>query len=173
MPRLSVPDGTDPLMHSWVGVAPELTVPAAQLSSAVYEHSKLPLREFEAARVRIAQINDCSLCLNWRSARDVASRAAEADSIDEEFYAQIGNSEWDGFSEREVLAAEYAALFAENHLAMDDAFWGRMRAAFTDAEIVDLSICVGMWLSQGRLNRVLDIDGPCRIPTPGPSPIGG
>ena len=173
MPRLSVPDGTDPLMHAWVGVAPELTVPAAQLSSAVYEKSALPLREFEAARVRIAQINDCSLCLNWRSARDVASRAAEGDSIDEEFYAQIGNSEWDGFSEREVLAAEYAALFAENHLAMDDAFWGRMRAAFTDAEIVDLSVCVGMWLSQGRLNRVLDIDGPCRIPTPGPSPIGG
>ena len=171
MPRLSVPEGTDPLMHAWVGAAPELTVPAAQLSSAVYEKSALPLREFEAARVRIAQINDCSLCLNWRSARDVASRAAE--SIDEEFYAQIGNSEWDGFSEREVLAAEYAALFAENHLAMDDAFWGRMRAAFTDGEIVDLSVCVGMWLSQGRLNRVLDIDGPCRIPTPGPSPIGG
>lgn len=173
MPRLSVPDGTDPLMHAWVGAAPELTVPAAQLSSAVYEKSALPLREFEAARVRIAQINDCSLCLNWRSARDVASRADEADSIDEEFYAQIGNSDWEGFSEREVLAAEYAALFAENHLAMDDAFWTRMGAAFTDAEIVDLSVCVGMWLSQGRLNRVLDIDGPCRIPTPGASPIGG
>ena len=135
-------------MHAWVGAAPELTMPAAQLSSAVYEKSSLPLREFEAARVRIAQINDCSLCLGWRSARDVASRAAEADSIDEEFYAHVGDPTWSGFSEREILAAEYAALFAENHLAMDDAFWARMRGAFTDAEIVDLSICVGMWLSR-------------------------
>ena len=173
MPRLSVPEGQDPLMHAWVGAAPDLTVPAAQLSSAVYEHSKLPLREFEAARVRIAQINDCSLCLNWRSARDVASRSAEADSIDEEFYAHIGDLSWNGFSERESLAAEFAGLFATDHLSMDDAFWIRMRAAFSDGEIVDLSVCVGMWLSQGRLNRILDIDGPCRIPTPGASAIGG
>jgi len=159
-------------MQVWVGSAPDLTVPAAQLSAAVYEKSTLPLREFEAARVRIAQINDCALCLGWRSARDVASRAPEADSIDEEFYAHIGDLTWDGFSEREALAAEFAGLFATDHLAMDDAFWARMRAAFTDPEIVELSVCVGMWLSQGRLNRVLDIDGPCRVPMPD-SPIGG
>lgn len=160
-------------MHAWVGAAPDLTVPAAQLSSAVYEKSSLPLREFEAARVRIAQINDCSLCLDWRSGRDVASRTPEAASIDEDFYAHIGDSEWAGFTEREILAADYAAMFAENHLAMDDAFWSRMRSAFTDAEIVDLTVCVGMWLSQGRMNRVLDIDGPCRVITPDSSSIGG
>lgn len=160
-------------MHAWVGAAPDLTVPAAQLSSAVYEHATLPLREFEAARVRIAQINDCALCLGWRSARDVAGRADEADTIDEEFYAHIGEPGWEGFSVRESLAAEFAGLFALDHLAMDDAFWSRMRAAFSDAEIVELGVCVGMWLSQGRLNRVLDIDGPCRVPTPGGSPIGG
>jgi Zn-finger nucleic acid-binding protein len=48
-----------------------------------------------------------------------------------------------------------------------------MREAFTDTEIVDLGICVGMWVSQGRLNRIMDVDGPCRIPTPGAALTGG
>ena len=173
MPRISVPDGADPLIHVWTGAAPDLSVPAAQFSAAVYEHSTLPLREFEAARIRIAQINDCELCLGWRSARDVASRADEADSIDEEFYAHIGDANWSGFSERESLAAEFAERFALDHLSMDDPFWARLRGSFSDAEIVDLGLCVGMWVSQGRLNRVLDVDGACRIPTPGAPAVGG
>lgn len=173
MPRISIPDGSDPLLHVWTGAAPTLSVPAAQFSAAVYEHSTLPLREFEAARVRIAQINDCELCLGWRSARDVAARAEEADSIDEEFYAHIGDPTWNGFSDREILAAEYAERFALDHRSMDDPFWDRLRAAFTDEEIVELGLCIGMWISQGRLNRVLDVDGGCRVPTPDTPTVGG
>lgn len=173
MPRISVPEGTDPLLHVWAGAAPSLSVPAAQLSAAVYSSSTLPLREFEAARVRIAQINDCQMCLGWRSARDVAARATEADSIDEEFYAHVGDADWDGFTEREALAAEFAERFALDHLSMDDAFWARLRSAFTDAEIVELGLCVGMWVSQGRLNRILDVDGACRIPDPDAPAVGG
>ena len=137
MPRISVPEGSDPLMHVWVGAAPGLSIPAAQFSAAVYEKSVLPLREFEAARIRIAQINECQLCLGWRSARDFAER------------------------------------FALDHLSMDDPFWDRMRASFTDTEIVDLGLCVGMWVSQGRLNQVLDVDGGCRVPIPGAPLTGG
>jgi alkylhydroperoxidase family enzyme len=99
--------------------------------------------------------------------------AGEADLIDEEFYAQVGNSNWDGFSEREVLAAEFAERFALDHLSMDDPFWVRLRSAFTDSEIVDLGLCVGMWVSQGRLNQILDVDGGCRVPSPDAPLTGG
>jgi alkylhydroperoxidase family enzyme len=173
MPRLSVPEGQDPLMHVWAGAAPDLTIPAAQLSSAVYEKSTLPLREFEAARITVARINDCQLCLGWRSGRDTPSRVAEADDIDEAFYAQVRARDYDGFTEREQLCAEFAELFATDHLSMDDAFWARLHAAFTDAEIVELGISVGMWVSQGRLNQVLDVDGGCRVPIPGAPLTGG
>lgn len=173
MPRIAVPEGQDPLMFVWTGAVPELSIPAAQFSAAVYDKSILPLREFEAARIRIAQINDCQLCLGWRSGTDAPARAAEADSIDEEFYAHVGDSSWDGFSPRELMAAEFAERFALNHLDMDDPFWTRLRAEFTDAEIVDLGLCVGMWVSQGRLNRVLDVDGGCRVPIPGAPLTGG
>ena len=34
---------------------------------AIYEHSKLPLRVFEAARLITAMINGCQICMAWQS----------------------------------------------------------------------------------------------------------
>ena len=47
---------------------------------------------------------------------------------------------------------------------MDDDLWERLHAAFTDDELVELGLCVGSWLALGRLNRVFDVDGVCRVP---------
>lgn len=164
MPRVTVPEGQDPTLYVWTSLAKPMTQAASALSGAVYADSILSLREFEAARIAMAQINDCLLCLNWRSARDVSSRADEADTIDEAFYANIGDPSWEGYSAREALCSEFARRYAEDHVNMDDDLWTRMHANFTDDEIVDLAICVGSWLAYGRFNRVFDIDGGCRIP---------
>jgi alkylhydroperoxidase family enzyme len=163
MPRIDVPADQDPLVFLWTERATALTAPAGALSDAVYKRSSLPLREFEAARTRIAQINDCTICLGWRTARDVAGWADDPDAVPDEFYARVG-TDWDGFSEREGLASEFAQRFALDHLGMDDAFWSRLHAAFTDDELVDLGLCVGAWIAFGRLNRVFDVDGACRVP---------
>jgi hypothetical protein len=37
----------------------------------VYQPSKLPLREFEAARISIARVNHCATCRKKRRPRDV------------------------------------------------------------------------------------------------------
>ncbi len=168
MPRVSVPASDDPLIHVWGRLAPELSGPAAAYSSAVYAHSHLPLREFEAARITVAQINGCALCLDWRSATDVPSRAAEAATVDvsEDFYRAVLDGTGEGLSERERCAAEFARLYCEDHTSLDDAFWARLRAAFSDEELVDLALSVGSWLALGRFNQVFDIDGGCRVPAP-------
>ena len=163
MPNVSVPDGADPLVHVWTRLAPELTAAAGGYSSAVYEHSSLSLREFEAARITMARINDCALCLDWRTARDVPSRGAAPDEVPEEFYAAVGGDETP-LTERERVAAEFARRYALDHRSMDGEFWARCHAAFTDDELVDLALCVGSWLALGRFNQVYDIDGACRVP---------
>jgi len=63
-----------------------------------------------------------------------------------------------GFSEQEHLAIEYAERFVLDHTNIDDELIGRMRAEFTDAEILDLTICLAHFLGTGRLFRVLGID---------------
>ena len=165
MPRIDVPAGQDPLVHLWTTKAAALTAAAGALSDAVYRRSTLPLREFEAARTRIAQINDCQLCLDWRTARDVPERAVGGEEVPPELYERVGSDPgWQGFTERERLAAEFAERFALDHRSMDDAFWDRLHAAFSDDELVELAVCVGSWLAFGRLNRVFDVDGAWRVP---------
>ena len=40
-----------------------------------------------------------------------------------------------------------------------------MLAEYDQREIVELSMCLGSWLSFGRLNRVLGLDTACVLPT--------
>ncbi len=169
MPRVTVPAGSDPLVHVWTELAPPLTAAAGAYSSAVYERSSLTLREFEAARITVARLNECALCLDWRTARDVPARAADPHAVPESFYAAVGDpARGAELDERERLCAEFAERYVGDHLGMDDDLWARLHAAFSDDELVDLALCVGSWLALGRFNRVFDIDGACRVPGPSP-----
>ena len=163
MPRVAVPAERDPLTHVWGSLAPHLSGPAAAYSSAVYEHSTLSLREFEAARITIAEINQCALCLGWRTARDVPGRGEDPDALPDSFYEAVVDHRWDDLSDRERLAAEFARRYAADHLGMDNELWDRLHAAFKDGELVDLGLCVASWLALGRFNQVFDIDGACRV----------
>jgi alkylhydroperoxidase family enzyme len=156
--RIDVPAGRDPLLHLWGGTGNKLAGPAAAFSDAVYRKTTLPLREFEAARITIARVNDCRICLDLRP----------EDGPGQAFYDTVlgDGADPDGaaLTEREALAAEFARRFALDHLGMDDALWERLHAAFTDDELVQLGLCVGSWLAFGRLNRVFGVDEACRIP---------
>ena len=142
-------------MHLWGGSDTALTGPAAKFSDAVYNRTKLPTGELEAARITIARINDCTICRSMRT----------PDGFDESAYeALLAGERPDALSERESLAAEFAERFATDHLNMDDDLWKRLHAAYSDDELVELGLCVGSWLAFGRMNRVFDVDGACRIP---------
>lgn len=158
--RIDLPADKEPLGWVWGEAVPKIGPAAARFSAAVYEHSTLSLREFESARARIAQINHCLFCLDWRT-----ERAGE--QVDESLYAEVEAwREATSLSARERLAAEYAERFAVDHLSLDedDAFWARMRAAYSDAEVIELSMCIGSWIAFGRLNHVLGIDASCVLP---------
>ena len=169
MPRVDVPAAKDPLVYVWTELATPLTAAAGAYSSAVYERSSLSLREFEVARVTMARINQCAICIDWRTARDVPGRSTDPGEVPESFYEEVGRGEWDGLDQRERLAAEFAERYSTDHLGMDEAFWARLHEHYSDDELVDLALCVGSWLALGRFNQVFDIDGACRVPTPAPS----
>ncbi len=158
--RVDLPSDKEPVTWVWGEAVPKIGVPAAMFSAAVYEHSSLTLREFEAARTRIAQVNHCLFCLDWRTER-------EGEKVDESFYADIATwRDSENLSDRERLAAEYAERFATEHLSLDDdeRFWSTMKAAYSDPEIIELSMSIGSWIAFGRLNHVLGIDAACQLP---------
>ena len=143
MPRISVPPEQDPLAYLWGQLAPDLTSAAAQMSDAIYHRSRLPLREFEAARVRIAHINDCNVCRRFRTARDMPGRPEAPDAVPEDLYEHVLDPSWDGYTARERLAIEFAERFALDHVAMDDEFWARLHAHFTTSSSISPSVWDG------------------------------
>ncbi|HSA53905.1 MAG TPA: carboxymuconolactone decarboxylase family protein [Yinghuangia sp.] len=152
---IDIPEGEDPIPYVWAELVPEIGTAAATYSMAVYDHSRLGLREFEAARLRIAQINGCVFCLDWRTERD-GQRVEEgfADAVTAWRTTAV-------FDDRTRLAAEYAERYALDHHNIDDAFWSRMKEHYTQREIVELSMAIGSWLAFGRLNHVLGLDSTC------------
>ncbi|MGV9612107.1 carboxymuconolactone decarboxylase family protein [Nocardia xishanensis] len=155
---VDIPEGKDPIGYVWGEMVPGIGVAASGFSLAVYQHSTLGLREFEAARLRVAQINGCVFCLDWRTERD-------GTKVEEGFADAV--TEWrttDAFDERTRLAAEYAERYATDHHNLDDEFWARMKAHYSQTEIVELSMSIGSWLAFGRLNHVLGLDTACVLP---------
>lgn len=157
--NIDIPEGKDPITFVWGEMVPGIGPAAAKLSLAVYSDSTLGLREFEAARLRIAQINGCIFCQDWRTDRDGVR-------VEDGFDTAV--AEWrttDAFDARTRIAAEYAERYALDHHGIDDDFWTRFKAHYTEPEIVELSMCIGSWLSFGRLNRILGLDTACALPS--------
>ncbi|MET9211233.1 MULTISPECIES: carboxymuconolactone decarboxylase family protein [unclassified Nocardia] len=155
---IDIPEGKDPIGYVWGEMVPGIGVAAAAFSLSVYEHSTLGLREFEAARLRIAQINGCLFCQDWRTERDGQKVEAEfADAVTNWRTTEL-------FDDRARLAAEYAERYATDHHSLDDEFWARMFEHYTQTEVVELSMSIGSWLAFGRLNRVLGLDTVCVLP---------
>ncbi|GAB3684876.1 carboxymuconolactone decarboxylase family protein [Actinocorallia lasiicapitis] len=158
--EIDIPEGKDAIEYVWGEMVPGIGPAAAGFSLAVYAHTTLGLREFEAARLRTAQINGCAFCLDWRTDRD-------GETVEAEFLDAV--EQWrttDRFDDRTRLAAEYAERYALDHHNLDaDDFWDRMTARYTQREIVELSMSIGSWLAFGRLNHVLGLDTVCVLPS--------
>ena len=61
------------------------------------------------------------------------------------------------FTLRERMAAEFAEQFALDHRGVGDDMWQRMRALFTDSELLELTITCGYCLGIGRAFQVLQV----------------
>jgi len=122
-----------------------------RLVEAAYNESILPVRVREAARMRIAQLNECTVCLAFRADK------VKEQGLEEDFYCAVGKPGGSELSEQERLAVDYAERFALDHTSIDDEVIDALRGAFTDAEILDLTICCSAFLGLGRTLHALGI----------------
>jgi AhpD family alkylhydroperoxidase len=129
-----------------------------RMIETVYQRSILPAEEREVARMRIAQLNGCDACADFRAPSVVDA------GVNEELYDHVeAGATYPGFSERQRLAVEYAERFVADHRSIDDELFARLRAAYTDPEVLDLTMCIAAYLGLGRALEVLGIDSSCPI----------
>ena len=158
MTRIDVPDGPGGDAAMIWSLRPQMAGTVERMIATAYQRSELPAAEREVARMRIAQLNDCSACATFR-APSVIEAGVSAD-----LYEHLDEYRtYAGYTERQRLAIEYAERFAADHRSIDDELFGRLRAAFADDEILDLTLCCAIFLGLGRTLEVLGVDQACAL----------
>jgi AhpD family alkylhydroperoxidase len=131
---------------------PELAKAYARYSASARQCAVLSPRLRELVRLRIAFHNQCRSCMAMRYADAVDAGVTEdlVCSLERPYEAP-------DLSPAEQIALRYADLLATNHLAIDDAFYDRLKRYFSEKELVELgswcAICIGF----GRLSATWDM----------------
>jgi alkylhydroperoxidase family enzyme len=152
MARIEIPDGAGGDAAMLWTLRPEMAGMVDRMITTAYSRSILDPSEREAARMRIAELNACSACATFRAPSVVDA------GVTDDVYAHVREwRTWPGYTDRQRLAIEYAERFATDHRTIDDEMFVRLRAAFTDAEILDLTLCCAVFVGLGRTLEVLQI----------------
>jgi alkylhydroperoxidase family enzyme len=155
--RVEIPEGDGDELLRLYSLSPTMGAAAGDFSASVYNDTKLPTRLREVARMVIADVNRCPVCLDTRTVSDPLGLT------EDEYVALASGSVPDTLSDREAAAAEFARTFSTDHLSMDDDFWDRARARLSDPELFELGICCAAWLGLGRVTQAFGAGVSCRI----------
>lgn len=106
----------------------------------------------ELCRVYVSRSVKCEYCGNQRSEQ------AARQGLDERQYDDLLDFEKsDRYDERQKAALAYAEAITWR-LTTDDAFWDRLKAHFTEPELVELGCFVSLTMGQQSWLRLLDIE---------------
>ncbi|MCU1396330.1 MAG: carboxymuconolactone decarboxylase [Ilumatobacteraceae bacterium] len=158
MARIALPDtSTLEIVNALSLIRPELAKAVGGMDAAVAA-SPIDPRVHELVRMRVAQINACTVCLAWRTP------AAQAAGITEELLNEVESFRTStAFTEKEAVAIEYADRFSRDSANIDDAFIARLGEHFSPADIVELTLVIGKYIAFGRFMQVLGLDQSCGV----------
>ena len=145
-------EGRDATLNSVMAHNPDLFERYFEFFYPAHEHGVLDTRIKEIARLEIARLNGCQVCLNARYA------TATEQGLDERRIAQLDLPEGErSLDDRERLAVEFADRLAYDHQRIDKAFVDQLLAVFSPAEILELGMMIGQYIGFGRLLVALDL----------------
>ena len=156
MARLPLPSSDQLEVVSALTLRPTFAAAVGGFDQAVW-NSSLDWRLHELVRMRIAMINECTVCLGWRT-----PMAVEAGVTDDDL-ATVANPTDARFSPAESVAIEYAERFCTDSARIDDAFMARLNEQFEPGEVVELTLVIAKYLAMGRFMQVLGLDQTCSL----------
>ena len=157
------------ILHTWQALAqrPEIFVAYLPYLRSIVGPGALEQRTKELVEVRTAVLNRCLYSTSHRV------RSAKAAGVPEDDLVAVARGELERFDEPERIALELcdeltlrmsSVPYADAPQLVDAALLERLRAAFTDPQIVELVATIGIWNALARFHRVmgfdLDMDAP-------------
>jgi AhpD family alkylhydroperoxidase len=157
------------LLHTWQALAqrPEIFTAYLPYLRSIIGPGELEQRIKELVEVRTVVLNRCLYSTSHRV------RSARAAGVPEEDIVAVARGELDGFDSRERVALELAyeltvrsasVPYADVPQLVSGEMLARVRAEFTEPQIVELVATIGLWNALARFHRVmgfeLDMDAP-------------
>jgi len=113
--------------------------------ASVYPYGNLERSILEKVILRVSQLQECQFCANSHL------EIMRGLGIGTDFSPGAEQTE------RERLAVEYAELMTRDSNRVPDAFFARLRSAFTDSKIVELTFHTGFITMLNRFNNALQV----------------
>lgn len=164
MARIALPDGDQPDIVKALMLRPTFAKGVGAMNEACFA-STLDWRLHELLRMRIAMINGCQTCLAWRTPEAIDAGVTEELLAGVADWRTAGSGEL--YSDQEKVVLEFTELFCTDSVDIDDDLMARLAEHFDPGQIVELSLVIGKYLSQGRFMQVLGLDQACVVPTGG------
>ncbi|MFZ1010697.1 MAG: carboxymuconolactone decarboxylase family protein [Candidatus Sulfotelmatobacter sp.] len=143
--------GFTPNILKAIANCPDLLATFVPFWAAIYESPAIGPRLRAIAALATARAHDCNYCVSHMSAS-----ALKAGMTPAEIAATGPNGRL--AEEKELLAVEFAHALTRNTSGVSDEMLRKLKAYFTDAELVNLTLVVGLYNLTGRLLTALRID---------------
>jgi alkylhydroperoxidase family enzyme len=154
MARIDLPEGAGLDVGKALMAAPHFVDVVLGYEKAIAA-SPIDPRLHELVRYRIADINQCATCLEFR----------RPDSgLDDETLAAVPDfATSDRFSDLDKKALLFTELFCTDSTAITDDLIADLEQGLGTAGVTDLALVVGKYLAMGRFMQVLGLDQACTI----------
>ncbi len=116
------------------------------------DHGTLPRRLVEIAVVTASRVNECGYCVGHHGAALVDL------GLGPETVNGILDPEPPGLDDRDLLVRDYARLVAERAWGIRDQVFSDLKQHFSDQQIVELTVRIGITILFNKLNQALQLD---------------
>lgn len=146
--------GSDPSMVRLMSYRSDLVPPFFTFYLSMRSDGLVSAKTKELARFQIAKLNTCRYCLGS------LSTLAEEQGITQEHVAYLENRSPKMFSSQEIAAMDLAKALWENAAGAnkDEELMRRLHKEFTDAQIVELTWAIAMYIGLGKMVVFSGID---------------
>jgi len=143
--------GFTPNILRAIANCPDLLATFVPFWAAIYESPVIGSRLRAIAALATARAHDCNYCVSHMSASALKAGMTPAEIA-------ATSPDCRPTDEKEILAVEFAHALTRDSSGVSDEMLRKLKERFTDAELVNLALVVGLYNLTGRLLKALRID---------------
>lgn len=141
-----------PNLFATIAHYPKALKPILDLYQAIAKESTIEPKLQELANLEVSRINRCDYCLAHHT------QMAKMYGVSDEHLKRLKAENDEVFSEKEKTVIEYARQVTKDAEAVSDDLFKRLSSYFTESQIVNLTLIIGLMNVFNRLNGALGVE---------------